>query len=79
MLLASKELNKGVTFLKMKELNKGESISENVGPKELNRGVNVLENVGPKELYRDVNCEHSSKCGTYKGVNILQMWDPNGT
>jgi hypothetical protein len=79
MLPASKELSRGVTFLKMKELSRGENIPENVGPKELSRGVNVPENVGPKELCRGVNCEHSSKCGTCRGVNSPQMWDPNGT
>jgi len=94
MLPASKELSRCVTFLKMKELSRGENIPEdvgpkelsggvnapeNVGPKELCRGVNVPENVGLKELCRGVNCEHSSKCGTCRCVNIPQMWDPNGT
>jgi hypothetical protein len=38
MVPASKELSRGVTFLKMKELSRGENIPENVGPKELSRG-----------------------------------------
>jgi hypothetical protein len=79
MLPASEELSRGVTFLKMKELSRGENIPENVGPNELSRGVNIPENVGPKELCTGVNCKHSSKCGTCRSVNIPQMWDPNGT
>jgi hypothetical protein len=50
MLPASKELSRSVTFLKMKELSRGENIPENVGLKELSRCVNVPENVGPSEL-----------------------------
>jgi hypothetical protein len=51
MLPASKELSRCVTFLKMKELSRGENIPEDVGPKELSGGVNVPENVGPNANY----------------------------